>query len=102
MFRTALHGTCLLKGRHEPGSQLERECPLLRRQRRALQGGEGVDSGARKMAADPASILETSNTVLRYGRAFRPGRPRVPAAEQRQRTRDRVRAYRARQRRGTA
>jgi hypothetical protein len=27
-FRTALHGVCLLAGRHPPGSALARECPV--------------------------------------------------------------------------
>lgn len=34
IVRTVLHGTCLLNGKHPPGSKLARECPLLRRQRR--------------------------------------------------------------------
>jgi len=34
-FRTVLHGDCLLEGKRPPGSRLARECPVLRRQRRA-------------------------------------------------------------------
>lgn len=32
-FRTSLHRTCLVKGHHEPGSQMEQECPLLKPKR---------------------------------------------------------------------
>jgi hypothetical protein len=49
-FRTVLHGTCLLNGRHPEGSQLARECsslrPALRRQERLVSGDQGVDSGS--------------------------------------------------------
>lgn len=38
-FRTVLHGTCLLNGKHPPGSRLARECPVLRRAER-LQARE--------------------------------------------------------------
>lgn len=34
-FRTVLHGTCLLNGKHPQGSKEARECPVLRRHRRA-------------------------------------------------------------------
>ena len=43
-------------------------------------------------------ISGRSKTVLRNGRAHRSGRPRVSATEQRQKARDRMRAYRQRQR----
>ena len=43
-------------------------------------------------------ISGRSRTVLRNGRAHRSGRPRVSATEQRQKARDRMRAYRQRQR----
>ena len=36
-WRTVLHGTCLLDGQHPPGSRYARECPALRRQRRAAE-----------------------------------------------------------------
>lgn len=36
-FRSVLHGTCLVGGRHPEGSQLAAECPVLRRQRRHVQ-----------------------------------------------------------------
>jgi len=44
-YRTILHGTCLVGGRHEPGSELARECPLLRAERRRGIGDQGVDTG---------------------------------------------------------
>ncbi len=34
-FRTILHGTCLLAGKHPPGSALAGECPLARAARRS-------------------------------------------------------------------
>ena len=49
---------------------------------------EGPSSG-------PA-IPATSHTIFRRGRAFKPGRPRVPAAEQRRKARERDRSWRAR------
>jgi hypothetical protein len=45
-YRTILHGTCLMGGRHEPGSPLARECPLLREQKRRGIGDQGVDTGS--------------------------------------------------------
>jgi len=45
-YRTILHGTCLVGGRHEPGSELARECPLLRAERRRGIGDQGVDTGS--------------------------------------------------------
>ena len=50
-FRTILHGTCLVNGKHPPGSQLARECPVLRRQKRRVIQGQGVDSGASESAS---------------------------------------------------
>jgi hypothetical protein len=44
-FRTILHGTCLLGGRHPKGSKLAKECPVLRRQERQKQRDQGVDTG---------------------------------------------------------
>jgi len=61
----------------EPGAAIPPGTPL-----------EGPDSGP--------DIPATSNTILRYGRAGKPGRPRVPAAEQRRKARERARTYRAR------
>lgn len=45
-YRTILHGTCLMGGRHEPGSQLARECPLLRVNKRRGIGNQGIDTGS--------------------------------------------------------
>jgi hypothetical protein len=45
-YRTILHGTCLVGGRHEPGSPLARECPLLRAKKRRGIGDQGVDTGS--------------------------------------------------------
>lgn len=47
-------------------------------------------------APSASEIPGTSSTVFRRGRAFKPGRPRVPKAEQQRKARDRDRAYRAR------
>jgi len=44
-FRTILHGTCLVDGRHPEGSKLARECPVLRRQKRHVQAQAGSDVG---------------------------------------------------------
>jgi len=33
-FRSVLHGTCLVGGRHPVGSKLAKECPVLRHQAR--------------------------------------------------------------------
>lgn len=109
-FRTVLHGTCLLAGKHPPGSKMARECPVLRRARRQPLRG---DSGPQKQEAaitlqgrpeGPSSAPDESGiskTIFRRGRAFRPGRPPVPLAEQRQRARQRDRAYRARRQAAT-
>ena len=66
---------------------------------------------ARRVVAPPLSmpssgsvLTATSETVLRRvatGRAFRAGRPRVAAAEQRQKACERDRAYRQRQKLAT-
>ena len=44
-YRTILHGTCLVGGRHQPGSQLANECPVLRAETRRGIGDQGVDTG---------------------------------------------------------
>jgi hypothetical protein len=56
------------------------------------------------MPSSGSALTATSETVLRRvaaGRAFRPGRPRVAAAERRQKARERDRAYRQRQKLAT-
>jgi len=45
-YRTILHGTCLVGGRHQPGSELAHECPLLRAGKRRGIGDQGVDTGS--------------------------------------------------------
>jgi hypothetical protein len=55
-FRTVLHGTCLLDGRHPAGSKLARECPVLRRARRQRH-----DPGR---AADPGASVPPGDTQL--------------------------------------
>jgi hypothetical protein len=111
---TILHGTCLLNGKHAPGSALALECPVLNAERRSEarkrgwhtrkeNGGatpgpdtrEGVGTGEPNPASDPGAISATSETVFRRvgtGRAGKPGRPRVPRAEQLRRRRERDRA----------
>ena len=44
-YRSILHDTCLVGGRHQPGSQLAHECPLLRAAKRRGIGSQGVDTG---------------------------------------------------------
>lgn len=58
------------------------------------------DSGSPETASGSPSAPPTSTTIFRHGRAFTPGRPSVNAAVQRQKARDRNRAYRERQRSG--
>jgi hypothetical protein len=107
--KKSYHGTCLIGGRHEPGSPLARECPLLQRQGRAERRREraaGVSEtvpattlqGTPEEGGSGPEISGTSTTVFRYGRASKSGRPTTPASEQRQKSRDRIRAWRARQR----
>jgi hypothetical protein len=62
---------------------------------------EGAATTPQPPSSGPQSaptIPGSSTTSFRRGRAGKPGRPTVPAAEQRQKARDRDRAYRARQR----
>jgi hypothetical protein len=51
-FRSVLHGACLVDGRHPEGSDLARECPVLRRQARSKLAPQGPDQRA---AAAPLS-----------------------------------------------
>ena len=41
---TILHGTCLLKGQHPPGSPLAAECPVHRRAARAAASRKGWEA----------------------------------------------------------
>jgi hypothetical protein len=102
-FRTVLHGTCLLDGKHPPGSKLARECPVLRRAER-LQARENEGAcitpyrvtrkGPRLNPPNQALPRRVSVGVERSSPAGHPYHP----AEQREKARERDRAYRARQR----
>ena len=122
-FRSILHGTCLLGGKHPAGSQLARECPVYRRERRAQrQPQEPSESEAAttlqappkppSQNADNSATFETPNryTEAPLAEARRRlwktngfgGRPRVPLAEQHRKARVRVRRHRAGRRPGAA
>lgn len=80
-FRTSLHGTCLLDGKHPPGSKYARECPVLRRQRKvqtpqddAKSGSQGVDSGS--PTQPPASPHQSGHIGQVDVTLHRGGRPR--------------------------
>ena len=99
-FRSVTHGTCALDGRHiDP--KVAGECPVLRKRSRADQSvsGERPAISLRGVAegtpSDPEKSI-TSDTVFRYSRAGKSGRPRVALSEQRRKARERVRAYRDR------
>jgi hypothetical protein len=93
---------CILNGVHTPGSDWEKECPVLRARRRqesANGGAGGVVAGSPQAPPSTPDSSTTSTTILRRvrnGRAFSPGRPRVPAAVQREKARERDRVYRQR------
>lgn len=90
-------GTCLVNGNHAEGSDLAKECPVLRKAQKALNlDPQGVDTGSPEMTQSALGKSATSTTVFRRGRAFKPGRPPVPSTAQRQKARDRDRAYRQR------
>src|SRR5438105_2009598 len=97
-LRSATHGTCALNGRHvDP--KMACECPVLRKRSRAEQSvsGEGPATSLQVMPEGIVSSSEKSiisNTVFRYSRANKSGRPRVALSEQRRKARERVRAYR--------
>ena len=100
-FKSVTHGTCALDGRHTNPTTAA-ECPVLREQFRAnlRSSGEGPATSLQGVAEDPSSSPEkspTSDTVFRYSRAGKSGRPRVALSEQRRKARERVRAYRDRQ-----
>jgi hypothetical protein len=57
----------------------------------------GVVQGPVLLPSSSPATSPTSDTVFRRGRAGRSGRPKVLAAVQRQKARDRDRAYRERQ-----
>ena len=100
-FKSVTHGTCALGGRHTDPTTAA-ECPVLRKRFRANQSssGEGPATSLQGMPEDaPASSEKssTSDTVFRYSRAAKSGRPRVALLEQRRKARERIRAYRDRQ-----
>ncbi len=98
-------GTCLIGGRHPEGSYLIRECPVRQRQGRALRRAERDGkppvaipiAGSQEGHQSTPDISATSSTVIRSGRAFKPGRPQVPQIEQQRKARERSRAFRHRQ-----
>jgi hypothetical protein len=95
------HGTCALGGRHTD-PKMAAECPVLRQRFRANQNSseEGPATslqGAPEAASSSPEKSSTSDTVFRYSRANKSGRPAVALSEQRRKARERVRAYRDRQ-----
>jgi len=105
-FRSVTHGTCALDGDHT-SEEYAAECPLLGRNpqerlERFRASRQGVDSGSQKSVAPAPESSSTSNTVFRDGRAGKSGRPPVPQVAQRQKARDRARAYRERERQSFA
>jgi len=108
-FKSITHGTCALRGRHT-SEKYAAECPALGRSPeerlpRFHSGSSVSEQGAattlRGQSEEPLSSREdpgVSSTVFRDGRAGKSGRPRVPEIVQRQKTRGRARAYRARRR----
>ena len=101
--RSVTHGTCALDGQHSDPTTAA-ECPILRKRFRANLNSsqEGPATSLQGMREDVSSRPEkstTSDTVFRYSRAGKSGRPRVALSEQRRKARERVRAYRDRQKR---
>ena len=99
--KSVTHGTCALDGRHTDPTTAA-ECPVLRKRFRANQSSSGERpatslQGVPEGASSSPEKSTTSDTVLRYGRAGKSGRPRVGLSEQRRKARERVRAYRDRQ-----
>ena len=105
-FKSVTHGTCTLDGRHTD-PKMAAECPVLRKRFRANQSSseEGAATslqGMREGASSSPEKSTTSDTVFRYSRANKSGRPRVALSEQRRKARERVRAYRDRQKQAVA
>lgn len=82
-FRTILHGTCLLKGKHPPGSKLAKECPVLRLQecKNVLETG-----GSLSPYVPPSESLEKDQQKQDIAgivsRTPRGGRPRIHETDQ--------------------
>jgi len=99
--KSVTHGTCALGGQHTD-PKIAAECPVLRKRFRANQSSseEGPAThlqGTQEAAPSSPEKSNTSNTVFRYSRAGKSGRPQVALSEQRRKGRERVRAYRDRQ-----
>jgi len=100
-IKSVTHGTCALGGQHTD-PKMAAECPVLRKRFRANQSSseEGPAThlqGTQEAASSSPEKSSTSDTVFRYSRAGKSGRPRVAVSEQRRKARERVRAYRDRQ-----
>jgi hypothetical protein len=99
--KSVAHGTCALGGQHTD-PKMAAECPVLRKRLRANknsseEGPATYPQGTGEGASSSPEKSTTSNTIFRYGRAGKSGRPRVAVSEQRRKARERVRAYRDRQ-----
>jgi hypothetical protein len=99
--KSVTNGTCALGGQHTDPT-IAAECPVLRKRFRANQSSseERPAISLRGVAEGTPSgpeMSSTSETVFRYSRAAKSGRPRVGLSEQRRKARERVRAYRDRQ-----
>jgi hypothetical protein len=110
VFKSITHGTCALGGRHT-SERWARGCQALGSVSEPTSVTENPDQGVGSGSPEerPVSRLRgrvihrifrdgapNTRTIQQQGRAARPGRPRVPVAEQRQKARERARAYRAR------
>ena len=96
--KSVTHGTCALDGQHTDPTTAA-ECPVLRKRFRANQSRSGERpattlQGVPEVAPSSPEKSGTSDTVFRYSRARKSGRPRVAPSEQRRKARERVRAYR--------
>jgi hypothetical protein len=63
---------------------------------------KATPQGVQKSTRSAPEIPIGSHTVFRYSRAGKSGRPRVALSEQRRKARERVRAYRGRQKQAVA
>ena len=100
-IKSVSYGTCALNGQHSD-PKIAAECPVLRQRFRANQSSseEGPATtlqGRREGTSSRPKKSNTSDTVFRYSRVRKGGRPRVAPSEQRRKARERVRAYRERQ-----
>jgi hypothetical protein len=56
-MKAILHGQCLIGGKHTPGSQWERECPLRNAEKRSERTRKG--NQARRAATEAPGPAET-------------------------------------------